>query len=868
MKKKIILTLFLIVFFILPFMAKAGVDEAVNYLKAQPQDAWITQALVAAGETSVATDHLTSVNPGALNPANDYAKAILALTAAGKNPTTFGSEDYVAKLKTYYDGEQMGEVSLINDDIWAILALASVGQVDSEEAQAAKNYLLANQNEDGGWGYSPGGASDTNDTAAVIIALVEAGVSASNTVIVNAINYLQSTQNDDGGFTYDPNSEFGTDSDSGSDAWVICALNKIGQDPTSWDKEGNNSITHLESLQDEDDGGYWWVEVGTSQWNNKAMTAYAIIALSGKSFPIGYYEIPLPVSVPTAHLVIKGKAGVICEADIKANTALEIVENGAETCNYTYNIEDTDFGPYLNKINNDAAEGSLGWLYYVNSVMPDVGAFDYDLSEGDEVLWYFGEWGWDNITLAEGGASEVAVIVSQPLTIAIPSTVNDATINVSSLVTDDGTNTIATLPKITLNAVISISGSAVEVVIPDGAVITAPTGWNGIINAPRIEENSSVTVTPDSGYTAEVSSVIEVGYGDIELLFDKAVRLLIPGAAGKKAGYSRGSNFTAISEICGADNQETGNALAEGDECKIDIGSDLVVWTKHFTRFVTYLQSIIQNSPPPSTIYNTPSYNPPSTNSINTATSTDEQIDFCQEDCLSDSQEPDTATSTEDIKDNPDEILPEVLGTKIIAKEGEDAEEIESLSEASIIVSGDVNKVVAQMNLKRDLSLEKDFSKTIVAKVIKGKELTAEKKNSITNFITYGTKTTDKLGAGERAGVINSYKFTFGKLPEKEEDWEDVIKIAKGEMPNKENASAEDEAKNTFKKVYGREVDRANSYDNLAIKMITYGLRPVKRDLEKEKSGIKIFQDIYGQNPISAIDWDIVRAISYSGAVR
>lgn len=56
--------------------------------------------------------------------------------------------------------------------------------------------------------------------------------------------------------------------------------------------------------------------------------------------------------------------------------------------------------------------------------------------------------------------------------------------------------------------------------------------------------------------------------------------------------------------------------------------------------------------------------------------------------------------------------------------------------------------------------------------------------------------------------------------------------------------------------------------DNAAITVMTYGLRPAVRNMDSEKAGIRIFKNIYGYNPDSAVDWDIVRAIAYSGAVR
>ena len=379
-----------------PSFVSADVSAAVTYILAQSQDAWTTMALAAADQTGIPTSHLTSVS-GSL--ATDYAKAILALAAVGQNPTTFGNIDYVTQLKSYYNNNQMGDETLLNDDVWSILALAAVGEISSSQAISAKNFLLANQNSDGGWSYAVNGVSDTNDTASAIIALVEAGISASNAVITSAISYLQSAQNADGGFGW----MAGFDSDSGSDAWVITALNKINQDASSWDQSGNNPVSHLESLQDSD-GGFWWVQPGTSDFNNKSMTSFAVIALSGASYPIDYYQIsnsqdedPQP---DTYHLRLEGQNNTICDVYISADTALNIVENGSSVCGYTYTIQDTAFGPYLSAINSEQAQGMSGWMYFVNNISQPVGAQDYILNEGDEVLWYYGEWGWQPTALS------------------------------------------------------------------------------------------------------------------------------------------------------------------------------------------------------------------------------------------------------------------------------------------------------------------------------------------------------------------------------------------------------------------------------------------------------------------------------------
>ncbi len=100
---------------------------------------------------------------------------------------------------------------------------------------------------------------------------------------------------------------------------------------------------------------------------------------------------------------IEGENNNICDAKVKASSALDIIENGAKVCGYTYLIEESSWGPYLKKINEEEAHDLIGWLYFVNNELPSLGANDYILEPGDTVLWYFGEWGWKPTRLTLSG---------------------------------------------------------------------------------------------------------------------------------------------------------------------------------------------------------------------------------------------------------------------------------------------------------------------------------------------------------------------------------------------------------------------------------------------------------------------------------
>ena len=198
------------------------------------------------------------------------------------------------------------------------------------------------------------------------------------------------------------------------------------------------------------------------------------------------------------------------------------------------------------------------------------------------------------------------------------------------------------------------------------------------------------------------------------------------------------------------------------------------------------------------------------------------------------------------------------------------ADQIKNIvAEAATIAGRSVEQVLAAVGSLKDAKAEAAAETKYTAKLVSGiKNVTAEVKSAITTFVNYGTPTTKILGAGERAGVVNSYKSTFGKVPSSEAEWSDVIKIANGRWPSEKSAASEAKAATEFKKVYKRSPDMKQPNDNAAVTVISYGLRPSARNTNSEKAAIKSFKAVYGHAPVSAVAWDIVRAIAYSGAKR
>lgn len=130
------------------------------------------------------------------------------------------------------------------------------------------------------------------------------------------------------------------------------------------------------------------------------------------------------------------------------------------------------------------------------------------------------------------------------------------------------------------------TGGTVRVEIPENTTITSDPAWDGTITPPTVTSYN----VPGSGTTTSLA--ITVGSDDYSLTFDNAVRLVLPEQAGKRVGFQApGGSFTEITTVCSADDQATMNASLSSSpagECKMNVGDDLVIWTKHFTTFVAY----------------------------------------------------------------------------------------------------------------------------------------------------------------------------------------------------------------------------------------------------------------------------------------
>ncbi len=187
-----------------------------------------------------------------------------------------------------------------------------------------------------------------------------------------------------------------------------------------------------------------------------------------------------------------------------------------------------------------------------------------------------------NVAISTTTPEAVVSSSSVPIVLVVGTSTTNPTINIGALIAN-GTGTLPSMVITASNAnnvVVSVSTSTV--------ITSASTTWDGVINAPA---TTTITLPTESGQTKTLSTAIEVGLPGERLVFNKAVRMLLPSQANKRAGYVSTSTFTEITTTCSSDSQSSGDSLSDEGECKIDNGSDLVIWTKHFTTFATYSQT-------------------------------------------------------------------------------------------------------------------------------------------------------------------------------------------------------------------------------------------------------------------------------------
>lgn len=274
--------------------------------------------VVSDGGTSL-VDALKNDQMDATNSATDVERRILAVAAIDEDTTDFGGVNYNQLLADKHTGGQIGDPTLVNDDTFGIMAVAvTEDETLKPMAQDAVNYLLANQETNGGFSWAalsnPGySGPDSNSTAAAIVALQTAkdiGLTAVplNDSVDDAVVYLLSLQHASGGFLYNT-SPWSTDPDVGSTSWALMALNTFGDLYATQRDAARMWLLGAQNL----DGGFPYMP-GFDLDSDTFNTPSAVIALLGTSWtlrPLPFWvkeAAPVAPSQPTTPAVVTPSA--------------------------------------------------------------------------------------------------------------------------------------------------------------------------------------------------------------------------------------------------------------------------------------------------------------------------------------------------------------------------------------------------------------------------------------------------------------------------------------------------------------------------------------------------------------------------------
>ncbi|MEK7071359.1 MAG: prenyltransferase/squalene oxidase repeat-containing protein [Patescibacteria group bacterium] len=300
-----------------------SVKQAVAYLKEIAEadgsfgksDLYTDWAAVAYGASRVKGEpydkivsYLRSIAMPSLSLTDNERRAI-ALLALGQNPYSFGGVNYIELIVKDFDNVQFGEPDLVNDDVFALIILPSVGYtVDDEIISSDIKFILSEQKTNGSWE----GSADL--TAAAVQALVPFdSLQDVSDSISNAKKYLKDSQEEDGGW----GSVYST-------AWVLQAEEVLDAD---WKKGGLSGENYLGSKQ-ESDGGV--LSKKEKLENRIWATSYAIPGALGKPWSEIMHkvakQVPLVTKEEPKPVLVAVETETLVEAPIAAPEEIPSVD--------------------------------------------------------------------------------------------------------------------------------------------------------------------------------------------------------------------------------------------------------------------------------------------------------------------------------------------------------------------------------------------------------------------------------------------------------------------------------------------------------------------------------------------------------------
>jgi hypothetical protein len=423
--------------YVTPAQAEHAADRGADWFQANQEESgsigsdWGMTALAAAGvnaaDVSTAPadpsaqdfylDEWQTMGPGGAG--TDAARGILSGVAGGIQPSRLSAStadtttsNLVARIAELFDGIQIGEPGLLNDDIFGVLALRQVG-APQPILRKIVDYLRGEQLPNGGWTWnaSPGAPADTDMTGSVVAAFCAAGVTPSDPDLSKALTLLHTLQDPaTGGFIAPPES-FGIGVNTDTTSWVTSGLIQCGIDPQGpeWTTaQGKTPLDYLVSLQ-RPDGHFDW----TDEYTGGAFETYdSVRPLGGIGFstaPPARLDGVSPAVRPVAPvaagtdvpitLVIDHGPGAgdvrMCRVDSETGAGLGQVLASAEAastpagCVAGFDASASSAGVHVDSLDGVAETPDYGWRASLNGGTPRSEAPE-TVGLGDLVFLQFG----------------------------------------------------------------------------------------------------------------------------------------------------------------------------------------------------------------------------------------------------------------------------------------------------------------------------------------------------------------------------------------------------------------------------------------------------------------------------------------------
>lgn len=395
--------------------AKLAAERGAGWFQDNQQESgdlssdWAMTALAAVGvnaadvRTSLSTDSAQDYYlgewraSGAGGAATDAERGILAGVAGGiqtsrlSAATDATTSNLVARVAELFDGTQIGNAELLNDDIFGVLALHQVG-APPELLRQLVDYLRPKQLPDGGWSWSATSPfSDVDMTGSVIAAFCAAGVGTDDPDMQEAFALLHAVQDPaTGGFIAPP--PFGVGVNTDTTAWVASGLIQCGIDPQGpeWTTaQGKTPLDYLVSMQ-QPDGHFAW----TAEYDGLPFeTSSAVRPLGGVAFSTAPPERldgvspavrPAPAvaagtPVPITLVIDHGPAADdvrMCRVDVAADSGLGAVLADAKTastpgdCVSEFATAAGPGGTGIASLDGVGATADYGWRIQVDGSAP------------------------------------------------------------------------------------------------------------------------------------------------------------------------------------------------------------------------------------------------------------------------------------------------------------------------------------------------------------------------------------------------------------------------------------------------------------------------------------------------------------------